>query len=187
MSDARPQDPTQTDAAEQQEQQAGGGDEVGVVAGVLTEHQDAQFVIVQGHLPVVGPATMTRDTAQQAYEQAGVGPEEVDLALCHDAFANEELEYYELLGFCPEGDAEKLVEEGQTEIGGRHPVNTDGGCLANGEPIGASGLRQVYENVLQLRGDAGDHQVPGAKTALGHAYGGGAQFYAMWVVGAEKA
>jgi acetyl-CoA acetyltransferase len=69
--------------------------------------------------PVVGPATMTRDTAAAAYEDAGIGPEDVDLALCHDAFANEELEYYELLGFCPEGDGERLVETGATALGGR--------------------------------------------------------------------
>ena len=64
-------------------------------------------------------------------------------------------------GFCEHGEQEAMIQAGETEIGGRLPVNTDGGCLANGEPIGASGLRQVYENVLQLRGDAGERQVPG--------------------------
>src|SRR5688500_3951787 len=67
--------------------------------------------------PVVGPATMTRATAQEAYEDASLGPDDVDLAFCHDAFANEELEYYELLGFCPDGEAERLVDEGATTVG----------------------------------------------------------------------
>jgi acetyl-CoA acetyltransferase len=75
-------------------------------------------------------------------------------------------------GFCEHGEQEQLIASGATRIGGSMPVNTDGGCLANGEPIGASGLRQVYENVLQLRGDAGAHQVPG-NPSLGytHVYG----------------
>ena len=73
---------------------------------------------------------MTRDTAVECYDAAGVGPGDVDVAHCHDAFVNEELVYYELLGFCAEGDAEKLVEEGQTGPGGRIPFNTDGGLVA---------------------------------------------------------
>ena len=77
--------------------------------------------------PVVGPSTMTRDTARECYEAAGIGPEDVSLAFCHDAFVNEELEYYELLGFCAEGEGDKLVEEGETGPGGRIPFNTDGG------------------------------------------------------------
>jgi acetyl-CoA acetyltransferase len=75
-------------------------------------------------------------------------------------------------GLCAHGEQEKLIAEGATEIEGRLPVNTDGGCLANGEPIGASGLRQVYETVLQLRGDAGAHQVPGnPRVGFTHVYG----------------
>jgi len=123
--------------------------------------------------PVVGPATMTRDTARQAYEECGVGPEDVDLALVHDAFANEELEYYELLGICPEGDAEKLVEEGATSLGGRIPFNTDGGLIARGHPAGPTGLAQIHELTLQLRGEAGRRQVEGARTGLAQLVGGG--------------
>jgi len=123
--------------------------------------------------PVVGPATMTRDTARQAFEEAGVGPEDVDLALCHDAFANEELEYYELLGFCAEGDGEKLVAEGQTKLGGRIPFNTDGGLIARGHPGGPTGLAQIHELVVQLRGAAGRRQVEGARVGLAHLVGGG--------------
>ena len=89
--------------------------------------------------PVVGPATMTRDTALLAYEAAGLGPEDVSVAYCHDAFVNEELEYYELLGFCAEGEGEKLVVEGETGPGGRIPFNTDGGLIAGGTRAGRPG------------------------------------------------
>lgn len=130
----------------------------------------------RGHIfvgPVVGPATMTRDTARECYEAAGVGPDDVDVAYCHDAFVNEELEYYELLGFCAEGHAEKLVEEGQTGPGGRIPFNTDGGLVARGHPGGPTGLAQIHEAVLQLRGEADGRQVEDARVALAHLVGGG--------------
>jgi acetyl-CoA acetyltransferase len=123
--------------------------------------------------PVVGPATMTSDTARECYDAAGLGPEDVDVAYCHDAFVNEELMYYELLGFCAEGDAEKLVDEGQTGPGGRIPFNTDGGLVARGHPGGPTGLAQVHESVLQLRGEASGRQVDGARVALTHLVGGG--------------
>lgn len=123
--------------------------------------------------PVVGPAAMTRRTARQAYEEAGLGPDDMDLALCHDAFANEELEYYELLDFCADGDGDRLVETGATTLGGRIPFNTDGGLIARGHPGGPTGLAMVHEVVTQLRGDAGARQVPGARHALAHLVGGG--------------
>ncbi len=123
--------------------------------------------------PVVGPASMTRDTARQAYDAAGVDPSDVSLALCHDAFANEELEYYELLGFCPKGDGEKLLEEGATELGGRIPFNTDGGLIARGHPGGPTGLAQIHELTLQLRGEAGPRQVANPRIGLAHLVGGG--------------
>ena len=123
--------------------------------------------------PVVGPATMSRDTANEAYRDAGLGPADVSLALCHDAFANEELEYYELLGFCAEGEAEKLVEEEQTSLGGRIPFNTDGGLIARGHPGGPTGLAQIHEIVVQLRGEAGRRQVENARVGLAHLVGGG--------------
>jgi len=123
--------------------------------------------------PVVGPATMTRDTALECYEAAGLGPDDVSVAYCHDAFVNEELEYYELLGFCPEGEAERLVAEGATGPGGRIPFNTDGGLLARGHPGGPTGLAMVHEAVLQLRGEADGRQVEGARVALAHLVGGG--------------
>lgn len=123
--------------------------------------------------PVVGPSTMTRATANIAYEAAGLGPDDLHLAMCHDAFANEELEYYELLGFCPEGEAERLVDEGATKLGGRIPFNTDGGLIARGHPAGPTGLAMVHEVVQQLRGEAGPRQVDGARHALAHLVGGG--------------
>jgi acetyl-CoA acetyltransferase len=123
--------------------------------------------------PVVGPATMTRDTARECYEAAGIGPEDVSVAYCHDAFVNEELEYYELLGFCAEGEAEKLVEDGETGPGGRIPFNTDGGLIARGHPGGPTGLAQIHEAVRQLRGEATGRQVDNARVALAHLVGGG--------------
>jgi acetyl-CoA acetyltransferase len=116
---------------------------------------------------------MTRDTARQAYEAAGLGPEDVDLVFVHDAYANEELEYYELLGFAAEGEAEKLVEQGDTSLGGRIPFNTDGGLIARGHPGGPTGLAQIHEIVLQLRGEADRRQVDGARVGLAHLVGGG--------------
>jgi acetyl-CoA acetyltransferase len=123
--------------------------------------------------PVVGPATMSRETAFLAYEEAGLGPDDMDLALCHDAFANEELEYYELLGFCGDGEGDKLVADGATSLGGRIPFNTDGGLIARGHPAGPTGLAMVHEVVQQLRHEAGPRQVEGARTALAHLVGGG--------------
>jgi acetyl-CoA C-acetyltransferase len=118
---------------------------------------------------VAGP---TVEAARAAFEMAGLGPEDIDVAQLQDTESGAEIMHMAETGFCKDGDQEALVRSGATEIGGKIPVNTDGGCLANGEPIGASGLRQVYESVLQLRGEAGDHQVPGQpKTAFTHVYG----------------
>jgi len=123
--------------------------------------------------PVVGPSSMTKATALECYEAASLGPEDVSVAYCHDAFVNEELEYYELLGFCPEGEAEKLVVEGETGPGGRIPFNTDGGLIARGHPGGPTGTAMLHEAVLQLRGDARGRQVENARVALTHLVGGG--------------
>ena len=103
----------------------------------------------------------TVHASRAAYEEAGLGPEDVDVAQLQDTDAGSEVIHMAENGFCEHGDQEKLVAEGATEIDGTLPVNTDGGLIANGEPIGASGLRQVHELVLQLRGQAGDRQVQG--------------------------
>jgi len=118
---------------------------------------------------VPGP---TVEAAAAAFEAAGIGPEDIDIAQIQDTESGAEIMHMAETGLCKDGDQEALLRSGATEIGGKIPINTDGGCLANGEPIGASGLRQVYENVLQLRGTAGVRQVPGApKTAFTHVYG----------------
>jgi len=99
--------------------------------------------------------------SQAAYEKAGIGPEDVDVIQLQDTDVGAEVIHMAENGFCADGEQEKLIAEGATEIGGPMPVNTDGGLIANGEPIGASGLRQIHELVLQLRGQAGKRQVPG--------------------------
>ncbi|HZM31999.1 MAG TPA: thiolase family protein [Acidimicrobiales bacterium] len=106
-------------------------------------------------------AAPTVYASKAAYEQAGIGPEDVDVVQLQDTDAGAEVIHMAENGFCADGEQEKLIAEGATEIGGRLPVNTDGGLIANGEPIGASGLRQVHELVLQLRGQAGERQVGG--------------------------
>jgi acetyl-CoA acetyltransferase len=114
----------------------------------------------------------TTDAARLAFEQSGIGPDEIDVAQIQDTESGAEIMHMAETGLCKHGEQEALIDAGATEIGGAMPINTDGGCLANGEPIGASGLRQVYENVLQLRGAAGPRQVPGSpKTAFTHVYG----------------
>jgi acetyl-CoA acetyltransferase len=112
--------------------------------------------------------------AADAYEAAGVGPEDLDVVECQDTDAARELLSYEELGLCPAGGAAKLLEEGATCLGGRLPVNPSGGLLSKGEPLGASALGQVVELVRQLRGEAAGRQVPGARVALGHTVGRGA-------------
>lgn len=112
------------------------------------------------------------DAAREAFESAGVAPEDVDVAQVQDTESGAELIHLAECGLCEHGEQVELYASGETRIGGRLPVNTDGGCLANGEPVGASGLRQVYEIVSQLRGDAGRRQVPGRpRIGFTHVYG----------------
>lgn len=119
-----------------------------------------------------GTATATRVASAAAFEEAGVGPEDIDVAQLQDTEAGAEIMHMAENGFCADGDQERWLAEGRTEIDGALPVNTDGGCIACGEPIGASGLRQVYENIVQLRGAGGGRQVPGdPKLAYSHVYG----------------
>lgn len=121
-------------------------------------------------LPLV-PGT-TAEAAAAAYEQAGVGPEDIDVAQLQDTDSGSEVIHMAETMLCKDGEQEALLHDGATEIGGRIPINTDGGLLANGEPVGASGLRQVYELVHQLRGTAGDRQVPNdPRVALAQLYG----------------
>lgn len=118
---------------------------------------------------------MTRSASQIAYEQAGVGPEDIDVIELHDCFAQNELITYEALGLCAEGGGEKLVNDGDNTFGGKWVVNPSGGLLSKGHPLGATGLAQCYELTQQLRGAADERQVDGAKVALAHNVGlGGA-------------
>jgi acetyl-CoA acetyltransferase len=118
---------------------------------------------------VPGP---TVDASRAAYERAGIGPEDVDVIQLQDTDAGAEVYHMAENGFCADGDQEALLADGATNIDGPLPINTDGGLIANGEPIGASGLRQIHELVKQLRGQAGDRQVPGnPKVGYAQLYG----------------
>lgn len=113
------------------------------------------------------------EAARRVYEMAGVGPEDVDLAEVHDAAAIAEVIYYEALGFCGAGEGLALLEAGETEVGGRIPVNPSGGLLCRGHPLGATGVAQVVEILWHLTGRAGDRQVEGARIGVAHCTGGG--------------
>jgi acetyl-CoA acetyltransferase len=113
------------------------------------------------------PDTPFRDSiAKLAYEQAGVGPEDVNLAECYDLSSALELDWYENLGLCKAGDAEKLLNDGTTSLGGRVPVNTSGGLGAFGEAIPAQAIAQVCELTWQVRGQAGKRQVEDARVGV---------------------
>jgi acetyl-CoA acetyltransferase len=119
--------------------------------------------------------SMARDAAQQVYEAAGVGPQDIDVVELHDCFAHNELLSYEALGLCPVGGAEQFVLDGDNSYGGKVVTNPSGGLLSKGHPLGATGLAQCTELVQQLRGTADKRQVEGARLALQHNLGlGGA-------------
>lgn len=115
----------------------------------------------------------TKVTADKAFEQAGIGPEDIDCFEVQDTDAFCEIEITEEIGLCDTGEGGRLVEEGHTEIDGRCPVNMSGGLISKGEPVGASHLGQVVEIVSQLRGESGSRQVQGAKTGFAHVLGAG--------------
>jgi acetyl-CoA acyltransferase len=136
-------------------------------------------VLVRGSAAVSGftpagdgdPTTATL-CARAVYEQAGIGPEDVDVVEVHDAMAPGELLYYEQLGFCEQGGAGEMLDRGDTGIGGRLPVNPSGGLTSRGHPVGATGVAQIAELTWQLRGEAGDRQVEAPRFALAHNSGG---------------
>jgi len=115
---------------------------------------------------------LTRVAADRAYERAGVGPADIDVAELHDASAIAEILHSENVGFCDYGDGGALVKSGATRLGGRLPINVSGGLLSKGHPIGATGAIQLFELVTQLRGEAGPRQVEGARLALAENGGG---------------
>lgn len=115
---------------------------------------------------------VTRNCANAAYERAGVGPQDLHLVELHDCFATAEMVHYENLGLCGEGEAGRLIDTGFTAIGGKIPVNLSGGLLSKGHPLGATGIANIYEISLHLRGEAGARQVENARIGLTHVVGG---------------
>lgn len=113
----------------------------------------------------------TNIASKAAFEMAGLGPDDMDLAQLQDTESGAEIMHMSENGFCADGEQEQILRDGQTRLDGKMPVNTDGGCLACGEPIGASGMRQIYENVIQLRGQATGRQVENARVAYSQVYG----------------
>ena len=113
----------------------------------------------------------TRLAAKAAYDMAGVGPEDLDLVELHDCFATAEILHYENLGLCEDGEAGRLIDDGDVELGGKVPVNVSGGLLSKGHPLGATGIANIYEVSTHLRGEAGRRQVPDAKIGMTHVIG----------------
>lgn len=132
---------------------------------------NGSFEVFSPSLDVERGPSPTQLASKAAYEMAGVGPSDIDVAQLQDTESGAEIMHMAENGFCADGEQERMLEEGATRLGGKLPVNTDGGCLACGEPIGASGLRQVYENVQQLRGRADGRQVEGARLGYSQVYG----------------
>lgn len=147
-------------------------DPVYIAAQTMTTDYESSFG--DSMIKMVG-YDMAKNAAEQVYEAAGFGPDDVDVCELHDCFTANEILTYEALGFAPEGGAEKMIEEGDNTFGGRVVTNPSGGLLSKGHPLGATGLAQCTELVWQLRGTAGERQVDGAKIALQHNLGlGGA-------------
>jgi acetyl-CoA acetyltransferase len=146
---------------------------VEIVAQAMTTDTEESFA--SGSCVDVVGKPMSRAAGRTAFEQSGLGIEDVDVIELHDCFSVNELLTYEALGMCPDGAGGKLVAEGATTYGGRWVVNPSGGLIAKGHPLGATGLAQCAELVWQLRGEAADRQVPGARVGLAHNIGlGGA-------------
>ena len=139
---------------------------VKVKASVLTSdpYQERDLV-----MPDVN--SCTRKAAKEAYEMAGVGPEDIDLIELHDCFATAEMLHYENLGICDDGEAGRMIDEGEVELGGKIPVNVSGGLLSKGHPLGATGIANIYEVCSHLREEAGERQVEGARLGLTHVIG----------------
>ena len=146
------------------------GRPVRVRACALRSRRIGAFEVQSPSLPAGEPTpSPTVDASREAYEIAGIGPQDVAVAQLQDTDAGSEIIHLAENELCKDGEQERMIADGETEITGRLPVNTDGGLIGNGEPIGASGLRQIHELVLQLRGAAGARQVP-EKPAVGYAH-----------------
>jgi acetyl-CoA C-acetyltransferase len=143
-----------------------------VSAAAMRTRRAGAFEVYEPGISLDDAPNATALASRAAYEMAGLGPSDIDVAAIQDTESGAELMHMAENGFCEHGAQERMLLDGETRIDGRLPINTDGGCLANGEPIGASGLRQVHEIVVQLRGTAGARQVPKPlTTGYTHVYG----------------
>jgi len=152
------------------------GKSVKVASVAFKTRPPDSFEVFQAGVSIKDGGKPTVLASQAAFEGAGIEPDDIDVAQLQDTESGAEIMHMAENGFCKDGEQEEWLANGWSEQDGKLPINTDGGCLACGEPIGASGLRQVYENVEQLRGRAGERQVPGKggdgpKTAYSHVYG----------------
>jgi acetyl-CoA acetyltransferase len=149
-----------------------GGPAVRIKAISMRTRPEGSFEVFAPYLDLERGGSVTAVASRAAFEAAGLGPEDIDVAQLQDTESGAEVMHMAENGFCRDGDQEKWLAEGRTKLDGALPINTDGGCLACGEPIGASGLRQVYENVIQLRGAGGARQVSRkVRNAYSHVYG----------------
>ena len=153
-------------ASERKAKQLGLKRAVRVKASVLTSDPWTDRDLV---MPDVN--TCTRLAAKKAYEMAAIGPEDLSLVELHDCFATAEILHYENLGLCKDGEAGRMIDQGQTALGGKIPVNVSGGLLSKGHPLGATGIANIYEVSTHLRGEAGKRQVPNARFGLTHVIG----------------
>ncbi len=153
-------------ASESKAKQLGMRRAVRVRASALTSDRYTERDLV---MPDVN--TCTRDAAKLAYEMSGVSPQDINLVELHDCFATAEILHYENLGLCKDGEAGKMIDEGQSALGGRVPVNVSGGLLSKGHPLGATGVANIYEVSTHLRGEAGKRQVQGARFGMTHVIG----------------
>ncbi|EQB17281.1 thiolase family protein [Sphingobium lactosutens] len=149
-----------------------GRDRIRIKAAVTRTRPPGSFEVFSPSLSIERGGAPTLLASAAAFDMAGIGPDDIDVAQLQDTESGAEIMHMAENGFCRDGQQEEWLAEGWSRIDGKLPINTDGGCLACGEPIGASGLRQVYENVVQLRGSGGGRQVPGEpKTGYTHVYG----------------
>jgi acetyl-CoA acetyltransferase len=142
-----------------------------VLGAAVRTRVNGSFEVFSPSLDIERGPSPTEIASKAAYEMAGVAPTDIDVAQIQDTESGAEVMHMAENGLCQNGEQEKLITDGETRLGGKLPINTDGGCLACGEPIGASGLRQVYENVQQLRGRAEGRQVENANIGYSQVYG----------------
>lgn len=158
-------------ASDKKAKEIGRGDAPRILGAAVRTRPEGSFEVFAPALSVKRGVSATVLASKAAFEMAGVGPGDIDVAQIQDTESGAEIMHLAENGFCKDGEQERIMADGETRMGGRMPVNTDGGCLACGEPIGASGMRQIYENTIQIRGDGGARQAEGAQVAYSQVYG----------------